>query len=82
VTLKDAFFLIKTDNDEYSFIKSPLAYHDLDKNIIQGDFGIFETYSSKSNGMKPFETIQMNTFKYQIGDNKSSFEAEEMEINK
>jgi len=34
VTIENAFFLIKTSNDEYFILKSPLAYHDLDKNII------------------------------------------------
>ncbi len=45
VTLTDAIFIVKRGNDRYSIIKSPLAYHDLRKNIIKGGKATVETYS-------------------------------------
>jgi beta-lactamase regulating signal transducer with metallopeptidase domain len=66
VTLKDAVFVIKLDTDDYIIIKSPLAYHDLDKNTIKAEVGTFETYRYKSKGTKPFETITFKSLNYQI----------------
>ena len=37
VTLENAFFLLIETDDSYSIITFPLAYHDLDKGIIEGN---------------------------------------------
>lgn len=37
VTLENAVFVIRSDSDAYTIIKTPLAVHDLDKNIIKGN---------------------------------------------
>ena len=37
VTLENAVFVIRSDSDAYTIIKTPHAIHDLDKNIIRGD---------------------------------------------
>ncbi len=76
VTLKDALFLIKTNNNAYTLIKSPLAYHDLDKNIIKGEKGLFETYSISQKDLKPQKVIELKQFEYEI-DNSYYLKAEE-----
>jgi hypothetical protein len=48
VTLKNAFILVKIDVNEYRIIKSPLSYHDLDKNIIEAEEGTIETFNFNS----------------------------------
>ncbi len=80
VTLKDALFVVKTDKDEYTIIKSPLAYHDLDKNIIEGEKGTFETFTT-NNDVNPLNSLEMRNFKYKIEVNKYSFEADRIVLN-
>jgi Antirepressor regulating drug resistance, predicted signal transduction N-terminal membrane component len=76
VTLENAFFLIKTNNDEYFILKSPLAYHDLDKNIITCDKGTMETYKIKSEDTESFEKRSFDKLKLQITDGNPKYEAE------
>jgi hypothetical protein len=66
VTLKDALFIVKRDNDEYTIIKSPLAYHNLDKNIIKGEKGTYETYNFSDKELKPLKVLEMKQFMYEI----------------
>jgi hypothetical protein len=80
VTLKDALFLIRSDGDKYTIIRSPLAYHDLDKKYITGEVGLFETYSLKQKDLNPIEKIEMKNFKYQINDRENSFRADKFTI--
>ena len=79
VTLENAFILSRPDSVGYFIIKSPLAYHDLDKNTIKGDDGIIEMYNLKSKDIKPTQTLHFKNFIFQFGGTKLIFEAEEME---
>jgi hypothetical protein len=76
VTIENAFFLIKTSNDEYFILKSPLAYHDLDKNIITCDKGTMDTFKIKSEDTEPIEKRSFEKLKLQITDGNPMFTAE------
>jgi beta-lactamase regulating signal transducer with metallopeptidase domain len=78
VTLKNAIFLIRRDSNEYIIIKSPLAYHNLDKKIIKAEDGTLEKYHSKSKDIKPFETISFKSLNYQIINGK--FQAKTVQV--
>lgn len=81
VTLIDALFIIKNDNDEYTSLKSPLAYYNLDKNIVKGEIGTLETFSSNNSDTKPITSLEMKGFKYKIEGNKGSVEADRLVLN-
>ena len=70
VTLENAFFLLKPEGDKYTIIRSPKAYHDLDKNIIEAEEGTMESFSLKSKDLKPSETFSFAYIKYQVQDRK------------
>lgn len=70
VTLENAFFLIRRDSNEYIIIKSPLAYHNLDKKTIEAAEGTFEKYHTKSKDTKPFETFSFKSLNYQTMGSK------------
>jgi hypothetical protein len=76
VTLENAFFLIKNSNGEYYILKSPLAYHDLDKNIITCDKGTMETFKIKSEDTESFEKQSFEKLKLQINDGNPMYTAE------
>ena len=78
VTLENAVFLINLDKSEYIIIKSPLAYHDLDKSTIKAEDGILEKYHSKSKDTHPFETYSFNSLSYQIKGGK--FKADNVQV--
>jgi BlaR1 peptidase M56 len=65
VTLTDAFFLIRESENLYTFIKSPLATHDLESNMIKGSEAIFESYDTEK-GIVPTRILEMTGFEYQI----------------
>lgn len=79
VTLENAFILSRPDSVGYFIIKSPLAYHDLDKNTIKGDDGIIEMYNLNSEHIKPTQTLHFKNFIVQLGGIKLNIKAEEME---
>ena len=76
VTLENAFFLIRTNDDNYHILKSPLAFHDLDKNIISCDDGIIETFSLNSNNIKPLHKKIFKKLILKITDTNLSYEAD------
>jgi len=82
VTLENAFFLIKTGNDEYYILKSPLAYHDLDKNIITCDKGTLETFKIKSEDTESFEKRSFKKLELQINDGNPIYNAENVNMTK
>ncbi len=79
VTLENAFILSRPDNSGYFIIKSPLVYHDLDKNTIKGEDGIIEMYNLTSGDIKPTQTCHFKDFIIQLGGTKLNVEAVEME---
>jgi len=74
-TLKDAFFLIKIGGDDYTIIRSPLAYHDLETNTISGAECTVEVYDPDKGGLEPIEIMDMYDFKYHISKGGDSYEA-------
>ena len=75
VTLKDAFFLIKNGGDDYTIIRSPLAYHDLETNTISGAECTVEVYDPDKGGLEPIGIMDMYIFKYHISKGGDSYEA-------
>jgi hypothetical protein len=81
VTLENAVFLIKSDKDQYIIIKSPIAYHDLDKKTIRAENGTYEAYLFKSEYTNPSETMTFKNLNYQIIGNTFSADEAFMTIN-
>jgi len=71
VTLTDALFIIK-ENDGYWILKSPLAYHDLDKNTISADEGVVETFKYDSKNNSPIEITSFTKFVFNLQKDKSA----------
>lgn len=65
VTLTDALFIIR-QNDGYLILKSPLAYHDLDKNTISGDLGVMETFKYNSEDTSPIKRSSYKKFIFEV----------------
>jgi len=80
VTLENAFFLIKTNNDEYFILKSPLAFHDLDINIISCDKGTLETYKLNSEDNEPIVKQTFTKIKLKISSDKPTYKAESIKL--
>ncbi len=80
VTIKDAFFLIKSNDNEYIIIKSPVAYHHLDNNQIEASEGTVETYRFNSKEVKPVSILNFKNLRYQLGS-PSKFEADKVIIS-
>ena len=78
VTLENAFMLVKIDANEYRIIKSPLAYHDLDKNIIEAEEGTIETFNFNSEDINPIEKVFFKKVKCQLTGEKPKFEVKEV----
>ncbi len=79
VILENAFFLIRTTGDEYVIIRSRLAYHDLDKNIIEGKSATLEKYSTNSPNTKPLERHKMKNIVYFLNGHKGQWKAQGVE---
>ncbi|MGV8096911.1 MAG: M56 family metallopeptidase [Mangrovibacterium sp.] len=78
VTLTDALFIIR-ENYGYMILKSPLAYHDLDKNTISADEGVVETFKDNS----PSMIISYKKFIFKLQKDKSiAMTAKEMRAEK
>jgi len=65
VTLTDALFIIRQNND-YLILKSPLAYHDLDKNTISADIGVMETFKYNSEDTSPIAITSITEFIFEV----------------
>lgn len=78
VTLENAVFVIN-DSDKYTIIKTPLAIHDLDKNIIKGDKEVtIDVYKYNSEKGAPLHAYSASGFTYQLkeGKNEGDFKKE------
>lgn len=65
--LKDAVFIFKEDENNYIILRSPIAFHNLGTNIIEGKGGSMERYAFNSAGMNPVERIQLDkNFRFQL----------------
>lgn len=71
VTLGNAVFIIN-DSDKYTIIKTPLAIHDLDKNIIKGDKEVtIDVYKYNSVDSDPLHAYSASGFTYQLKVDKN-----------
>ena len=70
VTLENAFFLLIETDDNYSIVTFPLAYHDLDKGIIEGNNCTWESFSIKSENIKPTERVKCRYLRYDLKSHK------------
>lgn len=80
VTLTDALFIIK-ENDGYWILKSPLAYHDLDKNTISGDEGVVETFKYNTKGTSPIMNLSYKKFIIELRKDNRNYIVEAKEIS-
>ncbi len=78
VTLTDAFILLRNEGDEYTMIRSPKAFHDLETNTISGAEGVIESYNPEKGGLEPVRILQMKDFKFHIEGTSQSYEANEV----
>lgn len=78
VTLENAFILVRIDADEYKIIKSPLAYHNLDKNIIECDEGTVISYDFKSEDIKPIMEVIFKKLICQLNGVKPKMQIKEV----
>lgn len=68
VTLTDALIIVRK-NDGYSLIKSPLAYRELDKKILNGDKVVIENYKYEDgDSVNPYSLLGGNSFKLQLNN--------------
>lgn len=74
--LENAVFIMKDGDEKYIIIKSPLAFHNLKTNLIEGKEGVIEYYSFSSKSTKPAQTIEMKDFQYQIEGSGHKWKAE------
>ncbi len=71
VTLENAVFVIN-DSDKYTIIKTPLAIHDLDKNIIKGDKEVtIDVYKYNLEDSKPLHAYSASGFTYHLKEGKN-----------
>lgn len=76
VILENALFIIKTDGNGYTILKSPLAYHDLNRNTISAEEGTYKSYNYTSK--KPVTSGILRNFRYILRDDgTTSLEAED-----
>ena len=71
VTLENAFFIILESDDKYSIITFSLAYHDLDKSIIEGNNCTWKSFSIKSKNIEPTEQFKCKKLKYDLISKKA-----------
>ncbi len=76
VTLTDAFFLIRKDEQFYAILRSPSATHDLKTGNISGAEGILKTYDRFQEDLEPTSKMDMINFKYQLVKNEHEISAD------
>jgi hypothetical protein len=79
VTLENAFFLIRNDSVNFSILKSPLAYHDLDSNIIRGERGSLINYRIVNQKYKQEEELKFEGIVFKMDDNRPKFRADKIQ---
>lgn len=76
VTLSDALFVIRTEEETYAILRSPSATHNLESGIISGTDGILETYDFYQSDLEPIGKLEMKNFKYQLARNEHEVRAD------
>ena len=66
VTLEDAFILLRTDENSYAILRSPLATHDLKTNIISAMEGSMNTYDLHQAEPEPLNYYEMKNFRFKV----------------
>jgi hypothetical protein len=78
VTLRDAFFLIRNDENTYAILRSPSATHDLKTGIISGAEGRLEAFDLFQEEPEPLSQMEMKNFKFQLIEQKYDISADYM----
>jgi len=79
VTLKDAFFLLRTDGNSYAILRSPLATHNLETNIISCMEGSLDTYDLHQAVPEPLEHFEGKNIRFRLVKNGLNISADYME---
>jgi beta-lactamase regulating signal transducer with metallopeptidase domain len=66
VSLKNATFIIKKDDNKYDIIRSSIAYHNIEKNSIKGENGSIESFSFDSKDIKSLETLEFTSLDVEL----------------
>ncbi|MFC2128601.1 M56 family metallopeptidase [Bacteroidota bacterium] len=66
-TIENAIVIVNSTKDDYIIIKSPLAYHDLDKNTIYAEDGYYEIYNIETKKTKA--SMKLKDYKITSRDN-------------
>jgi len=70
VKLENAIFITKPKGGNYMIIRSPIAFHDLNNNFIEGDKALIESFNLESEDSEPVEKIECENFKYYFNSEK------------
>ena len=79
VTLMDAFFLFRMDENSYAILRSPLATHDLETNIISATEGSLDTYDLHQAEPEPLDHFEGKNLRFQLLKNGVHITADYME---
>jgi hypothetical protein len=77
VTLTDALFIIRNEGEAYTILRSPLAYHYLETNTIEGLECTIDVYDPTVGGIDSKGTVDMFKYKYQVTGSVDSWEAQD-----
>lgn len=73
-TYTDAIFVIKSNNGYSYYLKTPLAYQNLNSNTIEGEEAIFEMYKYGTEIGNPFRAYSLKKFKFQFHNDKTKYD--------
>lgn len=75
VSLTDALFIIRNEGEQYTILRSALAYHNLETNTIEGLEGTIDIYDPTEGGIDSKGTVGMFRYKYKVTGRVDSWEA-------
>lgn len=77
VTLTDALFIIRNEGEAYTILRSPLAYHNLETNTIEGAEGTIDIYDPSEGGIDSKGTVGLFKYKYKVTGSVDLWEAQD-----
>jgi len=80
VTLENAVFLIRNDSVNYQVLEFPLAYHDLDSNIIRGENAKLTHYRILNQSITKEEEYTFKGLIYNINGKKQAYSADTVQF--
>ena len=79
VTLKDAFILLRTDGNSYTILRSPLATHNLETNMISCVEGSLDTYDLHQAEPEPVDHFEGKNIRFRLVKNGLNLTADYLE---